>query len=250
LSAHRRYSNSPITEALIDIRVELSPEFKYEFFERLSAELKPRYPVRHNIDLMQGQFTVAPEPAAPAATTSRTKVGYSFQSEDKKFVAQLRINGFTFSRLQPYEHWESIRDEAHNIWNLYRGVAKPTKVLRVAVRYINRIDVPLPGIELGDYLRTFPEISPVLPQVVQNYLMQMIIPLDEVTLSLIQSTVPAPRPETTSINLDIDLFKESATDFDSDEKIWHYLEYLRVKKNEVFEGCITDAARAVFDDPK
>jgi uncharacterized protein (TIGR04255 family) len=238
----RHYKNSPITEAVIDIRLEASSEFKPEFLEPIAEKISRLYPKREDLSLFQGTFTIG-----SAATSTQTKLGYLYRSADGKYVLQTRTNGFTLSRLAPYEEWEPFRDEAKNLWNVYREVFKSSRVNRVASRSINRIDIPLPSVELSDYLRTFPEVSQDLPQVLTGYVMHLLIPQKDFdgVLSLIQATVPAQQPNMTSINLDIDMFKENG-DFDSDEKIWAFLDQLRDKKNEVFEACITEKARELF----
>jgi uncharacterized protein (TIGR04255 family) len=244
MAIRKHYTNSPITEAVIDIRLELQPEFKPESLEPISPRISSAYPRREDLNLFQGQFTVG-----VGATSTQAKLGYLYRSVDGKLVLQTRTNGFTFSRLAPYENWESFRDEARSLWDIYKEVAKPVRATRVASRSINRIDIPLQTVDLSEYLKTFPEVSRELPQLISGYVMQLLIPQKDFDgmLSLIQATVPAQQPETTSINLDIDMFKESSTEFDSDEKIWGFLDYLRDKKNEVFEGCITDRARDLFE---
>ncbi len=243
MSNRRHYKNSPITEAVIDIRLELSTEFKPENLDPIGKLISGSYPKREDLNLFQGMFRVG---VAPTSTESR--LGFLYRSNDGKYVLQTRTNGFTLSRLPPYEEWEPFRDEAKRLWDIYKEFAKPIRTNRVASRSINRIDIPFPMVEVSDYLRTFPEISRDLPQVLSGYLMQLLIPQKDFDgmLSLIEATVPAPRQETTSITLDIDMYKESGSDFVSDEKIWSFLEYLRDKKNEVFEGCITDRARELF----
>jgi uncharacterized protein (TIGR04255 family) len=243
MSTRRHYKNSPITEAVIDIRVENAPEFKPEMLEPIGGQLNAVYPNRQDLDVIKGTFTIG---AAP--TSIQAKLGYAYRSTDGKYVLQTRTNGFTLSRLAPYEEWEPFRDEAKKLWNIYKEVAKPIRASRVASRSINRIDIPLPNVELTEYLRTYPEISRDLPQVLSGYVMQVLIPQVSFNgmLSLILASVPAQRAETVSINLDIDIYKESTSDFDSDEKIWSFLELLRDKKNEIFEGCITDRARELF----
>jgi uncharacterized protein (TIGR04255 family) len=239
----RHYKNSPITEAVIDIRLEPPSNFKPESLEPIADRISGRYPKREDVSLFQGIFTIG-----STATSTQTKLGYLYRSTDGKYVLQTRTNGFTLSRLAPYDEWEAFRDEAKTLWDIYREfVVKPIRVNRVASRSINRVDMPLPAQELSEYFRTFPEVSPALPQLLSGYVMHLLIPQEDFNgmLSLIQATVPAQHPNTTSINLDIDMFKESS-DFDSDEKIWTFLDYLRDRKNEVFEGCITDKARELF----
>jgi hypothetical protein len=80
-----------------------------------------------------------------------TPIGWRFVSPDKLHVFQARLNGFTFSRLPPYVDWESFRTEARRLWDLYRAVANPIAPTRIAVRYINRLDLPLPIVAIGPW---------------------------------------------------------------------------------------------------
>ncbi|MFN5625028.1 MAG: TIGR04255 family protein, partial [Planctomyces sp.] len=50
----------------------------------------------------------------------------------------------------------------------------------------------------------------------------------------------------TSVVLDIDLFQDHALPNDEAE-LWKCFEALHDRKNEIFEACITDAARELFD---
>ncbi|MCO6459644.1 MAG: TIGR04255 family protein [Pirellulaceae bacterium] len=75
---------------------------------------------------------------------------------------QSRVNGFTFSRLAPYESWEPFRHEARRQWEVYRNRLNPQGVARIAVRCINRIDLPGDSVDLKEYFRTSPEIAPEL----------------------------------------------------------------------------------------
>ena len=244
MSTNRRhYENSPITEAVIDIRVDLPSDFKVESLESIHEFIKTGYPKREDLNVFTGTFTIG-----AAATSTQQKLGYLYRSEDGKYVMQARTNGFTLSRLPPYERWEPFRDEARRLWNAYKMVAKPVRIIRVASRSINRIDMPLPMNDLNEYLRTYPEVSRDLPQMLSGYVMQILIPQEDFggMLSLIQAAVPAPKPGIASINLDIDMFKESTSEFDSENKVWDFLENLRDKKDYVFESCITDKARELF----
>jgi uncharacterized protein (TIGR04255 family) len=244
LTVHKHYKSAPITEAIIDIRVELATGSDASSLEPVQAQVSGQYPTREDLMMVEQQLSFKPDSGTDA---KRTKLGYLYRSADTKNVFQTRINGFTFSRFSPYENWESLRSRARQIWDIYKETAKPTRTTRVAVRYINRIDMPTPMKDLREYLRTLPDISPDLSQVLNGYVMQLVMAQKDFggMLSLIEATVNPPGPNVFSVNLDIDLFKETS-EFDSDEKIWQFLEILREKKNEVFEGCITDKAREMF----
>jgi uncharacterized protein (TIGR04255 family) len=95
--------------------------------------------------------------------------------------------------------------EARRLWDLYRSVARPSKLIRLAVRYINRIDIPLPLNDFKDYLRTVPEVSPALPQGLTGYFMHLEIPLADIkSLALINETIIEPASQNVvSVVLDI-----------------------------------------------
>lgn len=239
------YSHSPLTEAIIDIQVDLPDSATLDVLASIQKGQQENYPIRQNRMLFQGQFST--EPSQLSATGSQTHIGYSYISKDKRQVAQARLDGFTFSRLAPYESWSSFQQEARQWWEIYKSVAQPIAIKRVAVRYINRLDLPLPVNNLRDYLRTVPEISSELPQNINDYFMQLQIPQEELRAMLIinQALLPPNQKNIVSVLLDIDLGR--SVDLPENEiDLWPLFEELRHYKNKVFEACITERTRELI----
>ena len=65
-------------------------------------------------------------------------------------------------------------------------------------------------------------------------------------LILTETTVPSSVPNGSAVVLDIDVFKEA--DMISDDVVWELLEMLRARKNQFFEGCITQKTRDLFGE--
>ncbi len=241
---HRHYQNAPITEAVIDLRVELPPNIGLGELQNAHKGQETAYPRTGQANTAFGQMQAGKE----VTTTATTKaMGYLFRSADDKQIYQARLDGFSMSRLAPYEQWETFRDEARRLWNLYTSAATPRKVVRVAVRYVNRLDIPLPLSDFGDYLRTVPEVSADLPQGLVGYFMRLAIPLVDINgLCVLNEAIVDPAaPSMVSIVLDIDVFRTSDVPTDEDG-LWNLIEGLRVHKNVIFEACITDKARELF----
>lgn len=240
----RHYPNAPITEAIIDLRVELAPDITVTDLEKIQVGQEDAYPTKLNRNVAMGQMRVGPHVSASATAE---QVGYVFKSRGGKQVFQGRLDGFTMSRLAPYECWEAFRDEARRQWDVYRAAVSPQRVVRVAVRYINRIDIPLPMVDFKNYLRTVPEVSPDLPQGVAGYFMRLVIPLQDIkSRCLLNEAVVEPAaPNVVSVILDIDVFRTEDVPADEDG-LWEFIEELRLRKNLVFEACITDKARELF----
>lgn len=236
------YSNAPITEAIIDIRVDLPSSVTVEDLKKIEEILQEDYPNAEN-HYEFSAFLNFNEAEPIEATGQRFHSGFKYKSKDGKRILQARLDGFTLSQLPPYQTWEPFKVEAYKLWALYRAVVTPKKVHRLALRYINRIDIK-PGVEFNTYLKTYPEISPLISQELSNFVMHLELPQRDIesTLLINQAIVPSSDPNFISVLLDLDLFREGSFIPDDDE-IWTIFNLLRLRKDEVFEACITDLVR-------
>ena len=244
------YEKAPITEALIDIQFkgpETTPAQLLELQSGEGGSYPEKKPLYFASILLDGTQPGEPPGFSSSGSTQR---GWAFVAADKLQIWHVRTDGFTFSRLVPYQSWEPFRAEARRLWDLTRPFLKPEAVTRVAVRYINRLEFPLPLRDFKDYLLTVPEVSPRLPQGLLTYFMQLQIPQEDIQALLVLNqqllpTQPDSQPKTASVILDIDLFRAHELPQD-EEGLWDLFEKLHEKKNEVFEGCITDRTRELI----
>ncbi|MFA6209149.1 MAG: TIGR04255 family protein [Candidatus Obscuribacterales bacterium] len=241
---HLHFKNAPITEAVIEIRVETPAGVS---LPDLATNLDLNdYPARKNRIELEGMFEFGEETSS--AKTAQKHTGYIYTHSSGKQILQVSDNTFSLSRLAPYGSWNEFSTEARRLWDAYNKAVSPTKISRIALRYINRIDIPLPVTDLKDYLRTYPEMSAAMSQGLSGYFMRLenVQPDIRAALVLHQAMVPPPNPEVASILLDIDLFRDEQLANDV-EAIWQGLEELRRKKNEIFLGCLTENTLRLFD---
>jgi uncharacterized protein (TIGR04255 family) len=243
MTSNIHYPNAPITEAVMDIQV--TSAVTVEALAQVN-EGESNYPKSDKLNGGSGAVMFGPD-ANTFATATSQPLGYLTRSSDGFHIYQARVNGFTFSRLFPYPHWSAFSAEGRRLWEKYQAVARPSAITRVALRYVNRIDIPLPVNDFADYLRTVPQISTDLPQGLSSYFMRLAIPLTDIKGgSVINQTIIEPaNPAVVSLVLDIDVFRTVDIP-QTDPELWNLFEQLRKKKNEVFEACITDAARRLF----
>ena len=244
MSAARHYPKAPITEAVIDLRVMPSSTLVLSDLAIVREADETEHPTVEQVNTVMGRMQVGHEVSASA---SSQHVGFLFRSADGKRIHQALTSGFSMSQLAPYPRWEDFCTEARRRWNTYRAVAQPDKVVRVAVRYINRIDIPLPLYDFGEYLRTVPQVSPDLPQGLSSYFMQLTMPLESIKSQVVinETIIDPARPDVVSIVLDIDISRDNDLPV-TEEETWAFIEQLRHAKNNVFEMCITDKARELF----
>lgn len=238
------YGHAPIVEAVLDIRVSSDRPPTLSVLESIQREFNADYPKRSNRVQMTSEILAGD---SVASSMSQRQIGFLFASDDDRQVFQVRLDGFSVSRLAPYDRWGTFVAEAKRLWAAYRQTVKPTAATRLALRYINRINLPLPVRDFGDYLRTLPEISPDIPQGLAGYFMRLEIPQDEIGTMLVLTEALLPTSaadETVGVLLDSDVFRP--VNITDDLEIWSCFEELRLKKNEVFEACITDKTRELI----
>lgn len=239
----KHYSKAPLTEAIIDLKVTLPSDVNIDTLSSIHPHIKELFPIKEEIH--RSSITLQPVSETPINTTQQL-FGFVFRSEDKLKIFQATLSGFTFNRLAPYPSWEEFRDDARNVWEIYKSVVKPEIVTRAAVRFVNRFELPGTALNLRDYLRITPEVTPDLPKTeISNFFMQLLIPQEDCQLIINEAIVPATNPGTLSVILDFDLFREQIWRSD-DDGIWQYLEKLRLLKNSVFEASITDETRRLI----
>lgn len=235
----RHLENAPIVEALVDIRVKLPEHIDVTALRQIHALISGDYPkeqksIRSNIKFEVGKSS----PEAPTQDTC--PYGYRYTSTDGKQIMQARLDGFTFSRLTSYESWEKLREEAYRLWQLYAKVTTPELITRVALRYINRLKIPLSLKNFNEYITAPPFVPGSLPQGLASFLTRVVVPIPDsrVTAIITQALEPV-ITDTTSVILDIDVFDECLFNADGVEA-WESIENLREVKNKFFFESITE----------
>jgi uncharacterized protein (TIGR04255 family) len=133
---------------------------------------------------------------------------------------------------------------------LYASITNPLKVVRVGVRFINRLDLPNPnggGVDLDQYLRTAPRIAPELPQQLESFFLRFqLLTAGEppARLTITETGLEPANPDVVSILLDIDAFVQGIEV--AGPTAWQFIERLRHEKNSAFESSITDATRKLI----
>ena len=243
----RHYDHAPIAEAILELQCELPPDVT---LDQLAHVADPAtFSAGGAAIMVTGRVEVGPE--GIRGDTSGEAIGHLLRRADGLRIIQSRLNGFAYSALAPYDRWETFSAEARDHWNDYQRVARPIKVSRVGVRYVNKIDIPNPSIEIKDYLRTAVDVSPYLPQMIAGYFLQVVVPLShfDAMATIVSTIVSPPSADHSSLILDIDTWRTvdiALASTTADEDVTQVLNTLREAKNYIFEACITDATRGLI----
>ena len=176
------FSNAPITEAILDIKAKLPDGVGLNIFNEFQENIKDRYKDRKTKHSFEAEFRFSPGKDEATPIIPKEKIeGYLFHSNNENKIVQAKLDGFTFNKLKPYENWEKFHSEARELWELFSKIVKPISVDRIALRYINRIEIPFPFDDFSEYILTNPQIAPELPQSLSHFLMRIEIPNNEIS---------------------------------------------------------------------
>jgi uncharacterized protein (TIGR04255 family) len=246
MTAPRPLRNPPIVEAIIDFRVKARQGFDSQEFARIKPTLGDRFPKLDQRREGKVTFQFAPTGMKPPIIEDLGLQGFVFKSADQKLLVQFRADGFTLNRLKPYPGWEEIFPTALELWKLYCSVAIPDGVTRLALRYINRINLPPDPGEFGRYMRAAPEVPRELPQEVRAFFTRITIVDSQRDLAahISQSLGLDSRSQTTLL-LDVDAFREGSW-APLDPEIERSFQSLREFKNLIFFNSLTEEALGEF----
>lgn len=239
------YNRAPITEALIDIRTE-TPQLRFEDLQALKGQLSD-YPNEETRTL--GEFKFQFGQGVQAA--SEKPWALLFRNQENNQVVQFRLDGFTFSRLEPYETWERLSSEARRLWEIYRQVVGVQKIVRVAVRYINLFKLPGLRVEPEEYLNIFPQVPQELPRELRDFgPFSMSLPMNQPDLKGIlvineRNALQVALPDVVPIVVDFDLYVDNPP-VSNEKELWAFFAKLRERKNLYFEASITDKTRELI----
>ena len=241
---NNKLNNPPIIEALIDLRLTYAEQIDVIDFEKAYQMLgESRYSKKESIYSGSVRFKIDPKGQMNSSSKKMADIiGYKFTDEDRGFILQLTLAGFTLSKIKPYENWEHLKEEAVRCWNILIGIKVPSVIHRLAVRYINRIEMPPVPFKVEEYLLFRPEIPDYKEENINEYGMQISMPQNDINSVLIlQQSMRRQSDKKIMLVLDIDLYKSTKYSVKDIDKILEDLELLRERKNLIFFGSFTDS---------
>lgn len=241
--------HAPIVEAVIEVRARAECAWEESL---VSEQLKPKlpdYPDVASQNEFRQEFKLGLGQPPEARQHDLGWKGLRFQSADKRHVAQFNRDGFVFSRLQPYESWEQLRNEGMRLWRIHADLARPTEVQRIGLRYINRIVLPVQEDKFKDYIQPHAETPSGLdlPFLGFFHLDTLAVPDYPYTINVVRTIQPPQDAHAQGIRLilDIDVFTTQPVEL-RQELLETRMAEMRWLKNKVFYGSITQKALETF----
>lgn len=242
----KHLAKAPIVEAVIDFRVLRDTNVSPDLFAELSSAIGEKYAQAESIHSIQARFDID-RGRVIDPSQRRMDLGWKYQAGTE--LAQFRVNGFTFSKIEPYTTWEQVFGEAFRLWTIYLELATPRQLTRIAVRYINRMRVT-DSRNINDFLVAPPMLPLPVPPMISDFLTRVHIADDKRSSAavIVQALEPQIDLNVMSLLLDIDAYHEGRDVLmPTDPNLQFLFEQLRELKNEIFYASITEKTAEMYE---
>lgn len=241
-SPYPKLSKAPIVEAVIELRVRTTSPVEVSRLLALRDSLKSTYPKSRDLHMFAASINID-DPENVKQGVEAQHSGVRLETEDGMWVIQCKLDGLSVSRMAPYTDFDSLLDRTKRVWNLYVPAAGATAVVRLGVRYINRIELPAEPVDFDDILTAGPKIPPDMPQLFSEYFGRVVVPMldDSATVAIVQAFgpgAPSPNAGLPGLVIDIDAVSDRTMKADAVD-IWECLHTLRRVKNMAFFNSLT-----------
>ena len=240
----------PITEALVDLRIITDHTIDADRLRPLRDELKDVFPLADERRGFQANFRVEAGKLVPPAATDLGFQGIRLKTADGSRIVQFRPDGFTFNNvgLGRYLGGDELLNEALRWWSRYQELTGVAAVVRLALRYLNRLDLPLHhGDQFKKFLVAPPELPPGAPQMVSSFVSRIVAHDDTGAIAVVTQKLDRPKTQATIVPVIIDVDASFMMEMEpKPEHLRGLLEILRTVKNRCFFSLLTDEAVKLY----
>ena len=219
----------------ISVLQALAEEFKVEFPKTkesriLKAELK-----------MEGGRLVAPQ------AEDLGLQGLQLFNADDSLAVQFKLDGLTVNNVKAYIGGEQLIDRTVALWKVFASRAQVTSTSRIAMRYINKLELPFaPGDDFRRFLTTSPELPDEVPKYISEFLTRAVaheeVPNGSVIIVTQSLVNTGGKP---AVVIDLDAFKIG--EFSADPAfLAGVLQELRALAKRAFFSLITEETARLY----
>jgi uncharacterized protein (TIGR04255 family) len=241
---------APVQEAILDIKFNLKGSSSVDGINLFCNHIKEKFPDQKPLvafNFMTKFESNTDEKDLPKFETTKHNNGYLLNSINGKEIIQVGPNTLSFHILEPYPEWPTILNHTKELWDLFLNYNEIDTVNRIALRYINKMDIPLPLLNgFEEYLVLLPRVPNGIPQAINNFFIQLNIPNAEGDLiAIVNESFEPPKDSHIRILLDIDVFKLSI--YKDWNHMWNDFEKVRDFKNQIFFNSITPKTISMYE---
>ncbi|MGG1553544.1 TIGR04255 family protein [Paenibacillus ferrarius] len=236
------YKNVPIVEAACEVVFDQSSQINADYADQIYELIKNRYPEKKVVTNYLPLIETSSH-GIEKRVTPHEKIQF-YNENDSKHI-RISQNVLSISQLAPYTSWNEFLENINNSIDTYRSVVQPESILRVTLKYVNKIDFSKAmneegSIQFESYFNIYPHLGEALPQQVNSFFLNLEFPIDDNSLAI----------HFTDLGVHI-LFELKFNNGKDDVNFDNLMDWLNLAHDHienVFEGSITDKTRKLMSE--
>lgn len=251
----KKYANPPIVEAACEVRLTLESSDEDSKWDPavpglVYEKVKGEFPLRKRGYVQEITFLPSKPDESPKVQNNEVAV---FLTEDKNTSIRVWLEAPRFSvrRSKPYQSWGEFKPKIQTALKEVMETVDVRGLSGISLRYLNQIEIPQKPVEVEDYFEFKPSLGDRLPQNTLDFIVGYIFPFEESRdLCKVQLTNGYSDKQNMSVFiLDIDYMLIKPEEVPCGGTL-EWIEGAHQKIEEIFEGCITDKSRELFQEVK
>ena len=251
----RQYSNPPIETAVCEFRFPPTKPWDLVvpglMYTNLSKDFPVRLPARRGqgVSIQLGPEGIVSQQVVDQPAHLLPPELRLWRSDDDTGEIVIAPHRLAVHHRAPYPSWVNVLPVIQQALKEYISAAEPDAIQRIGLRYINRIRFdPTTEIDLESYLDFYPFLGDRLPQTIDASRTRVDIPYsdgrDSLRLNLSAPIRQLEEPLVVTLDLDYSLVEPGGVQFD---EVTSWLEHAHDQIEAVFEGCLKEPLREMFD---
>jgi len=244
----KKYHNSPIVEAICEFRFTESTPWDLTIPGFLYERIKDMLPFKE--EQIQQQIQTNQNQKGEIIQEVSLNKAMVFLSEDRQCFTQVSDRRISIHTVKPYITWARFKPLIANVYDTTIKLLTNAHLQRIGLRYINRIEAPTGYLKMSDYFDFGLRLGKNLPQHdFVDFIVGCVFPFaDQRDYCRVQSArAVSESSEISAFVLDLDYFLQ-IPDAVSISQALEWLENAHDTTETIFEGCITDKLREIFNE--
>lgn len=243
-----RYKKSPIAEAVCEFRFRGASDWDWTILGLVYQQIKAEFPQKRQEAAFE--INIAPQQGKVEKSVGGSLSKMQFLREDGSAMVQIGPDLLAINVLPPYPGWETFQALISRQFDIYNSIARPIGFKRIGLRYINKIIFPTQSIETTEYFHYYPRLPEPVEQTHGPFSMRVMHAYEGGRDVLnIQMGNMNPEGENPAIALDLDYYLNQPDKVEL-RKGLEWVSTAHENIEAMFEACITDKTRTLFEEIK
>ena len=245
----KQYRNAPIIEAVCEFRLPSEVKWDLTIPGLLYEKIKDEFPNREQRLFQEVETTKTPQGVEQQVRANERALLFA---DDRKSFVQIGAHLLAVNCLKPYPSWNGFLPKIETAFRALTQTVGVGQLQRIGLRYINRIAVPQEPVGLEQYFEFRPFLGGGLPATTMtDFLVGCVLRFsgerDSCKIQL--ATVVPDQPGGRAFLLDLDYFLSQPDSILADQAL-EWVENAHQQVENLFEGCITERLRDLFQEVK